>query len=92
MAISPKPMRKHKRVERRGTAAERGYGHKWRVASAAWIAANPSCGACGLIDIRSRMVVDHIKPHRGCMQLFWDRSNWETLCKTCHNQKTARGR
>ena len=35
-------------------------------------------------------VVDHIIPHKGDKVLFWDRSNWQPLCKTCHDTKTAR--
>jgi 5-methylcytosine-specific restriction protein A len=33
-------------------------------------------------------VVDHIIPHRGDPTLFWDESNWQPLCKKCHDQKT----
>lgn len=30
-------------------------------------------------------VVDHIKPHKGDPELFWDTGNWQPLCKTCHD-------
>ena len=30
-------------------------------------------------------VVDHIIPHRGDKTLFWDETNWQSLCKTCHD-------
>lgn len=33
-------------------------------------------------------VVDHIVPHRGDEKLFWDKSNWQALCKRCHDSKT----
>lgn len=33
-------------------------------------------------------VVDHIVPHRGDQKLFWDESNWQALCKHCHDTKT----
>ena len=33
-------------------------------------------------------VVDHIKPHRGDAKLFWDETNWQPLCKSCHDHKT----
>jgi 5-methylcytosine-specific restriction protein A len=33
--------------------------------------------------------VDHIKPHKGDMTLFWDRTNWQSLCGPCHSAKTA---
>ena len=34
-------------------------------------------------------VVDHIQPHRGDPKLFWDQSNWQSLCKRCHDKKTG---
>jgi len=34
-------------------------------------------------------VVDHIKPHRGDRELFWDQSNWQALCKAHHDKKTG---
>jgi 5-methylcytosine-specific restriction protein A len=33
-------------------------------------------------------VVDHIKPHKGDMTLFWDENNWQSLCKMHHDRKT----
>ena len=33
-------------------------------------------------------VVDHIRPHKGNRELFWDRTNWQSLCKQCHDRKT----
>ncbi|WP_338056068.1 HNH endonuclease signature motif containing protein [Thermanaerosceptrum fracticalcis] len=35
------------------------------------------------------IVVDHIRPHKGDYELFWDESNWQPLCKQCHDRKTA---
>jgi 5-methylcytosine-specific restriction protein A len=32
--------------------------------------------------------VDHIKPHRGDNVLFWDQSNWQSLCHRHHSVKT----
>jgi 5-methylcytosine-specific restriction protein A len=32
--------------------------------------------------------VDHIQPHRGDYELFWDSDNWQPLCATCHGRKT----
>jgi len=34
-------------------------------------------------------VVDHIVPHKGDADLFWQRTNWQPLCKPCHDRKTA---
>jgi 5-methylcytosine-specific restriction protein A len=69
----------------RGTAAQRGYGSKWRKVRAYYLAKNPICLRCG--DIAT--VVDHITPHKGNMQLFWATTNWQPLCKPCHDRKTA---
>lgn len=63
----------------------------WKRESAAFRRANPLCAHCaevGLV-VPSREV-DHIRPHRGDMALFRDRTNWQALCKPCHSRKTAR--
>jgi 5-methylcytosine-specific restriction protein A len=76
---------------RRESAARRGYGRRWREASKAFLAEHPLCAECarrGATALAS--VVDHIQPHRGDQDLFWDRSNWQPLCKPCHDRKTAR--
>lgn len=62
------------------------YDHCWRKARAAWLAEHPLCEDCqrrGIVAAAS--VVDHIKPHRGDLALFWDRANWQALCKPCHD-------
>ncbi len=35
-------------------------------------------------------VVDHIVPHKGDQQLFWDTRNWQSMSKPCHDKKTAK--
>lgn len=30
-------------------------------------------------------MVDHIIPHKGDQQLFWDEGNWQSLCKDHHD-------
>ncbi len=30
-------------------------------------------------------LVDHIVPHRGDMELFWDEDNWQSSCNWHHN-------
>lgn len=76
--------------QHRGSANDRGYGHKWRVARLEFLAANPLCCHCREVNrISAATVVDHKTPHKGDMRLFWDRSNWQALCETCHNRKTA---
>jgi 5-methylcytosine-specific restriction protein A len=75
----------------RPSAARRGYGPRWRRARVAYLAQHPLCAAC---QAEGRAVpatvVDHVVPHRGDPDLFWDESNWAALCKRCHDAKTAR--
>lgn len=86
----------HKFVERRqadakrGSASARGYGSKWQRAREAFLQDNPLCVRCTMLDlVVAATVVDHIKPHKGDPILFWSRSNWQALCKPCHDVKTA---
>jgi 5-methylcytosine-specific restriction protein A len=70
----------------RRTAADRGYNARWRKARKSYLMRHPQCVACGHVA----EVVDHIVPHKGNQQLFWDTTNWQSLCHRCHNAKTAR--
>ena len=42
--------------------------------------------ACGKIA----NVVDHIKPHKGDIDLFYATDNLQSLCKPCHDQHKQR--
>ena len=89
----PHAVERERKYEReRGSAAKRGYGSKWRKASKGFLALpeNAPCRICkgrGIVTLA--VLVDHIIPHRGDKQLFWRRSNWQPLCKKCHDTKTA---
>ncbi|WP_346769576.1 HNH endonuclease [Cupriavidus oxalaticus] len=75
---------------RRGSAASRGYDSKWRREREQYLRENPLCVRHLAEEaVVASMVVDHIIPHRGDMKLFWRRSNWQALCKPCHDRKTA---
>ena len=77
--------------ERRGSAAARGYGARWRKARALYLSRHPLCAEClRLGRTVAASVVDHIRPHKGSRTLFWDERNWQALCKPCHDAKTAR--
>ena len=44
------------------------------------------CRPCAVQGRKVRSsVVDHIRPHRGDRQLFFDEKNWQALCKPCHD-------
>ncbi|MGO4543826.1 HNH endonuclease signature motif containing protein [Paenibacillus sp. 2TAB23] len=75
----------------RGTAYQRGYGSQWRKARIEFLRKHPlTCTATlgGLVI--EATVVDHITPHKGDKVLFWERVNWQVLCKPCHDSRTAR--
>ena len=80
------------RPDERGTAADRGYDHRWRKYRLAFLAENPLCVECEKLGmVVEATVVDHIIPHRGDYELFWNHENHEGLCETHHNRKTGRG-
>lgn len=74
----------------RCNACERGYDRKWRRARAAYLAAHPLCAECGKHGrLEPATVIDHVVPHKGDSSRFWDQSNWQPMCKRCHDRKTA---
>lgn len=71
------------------------YNSRWQKAREGHLRSHPLC-----VDHLSRgmtvaaTVVDHKVPHRGDSALFWDRDNWQSLCKPCHDgwkQRQERG-
>ena len=73
----------------RPSAESRGYNGRWRKVRAAYHRKHPLCVRC-MADGRyvKATVVDHIVPHRGDQKLMWDESNYQALCKKCHDKKT----
>ena len=75
---------------RRGSAHERGYNVRWQKARVTYLSRNPLCVRCDAEGrIAAASVVDHIVPHKGDQDVFWDTSNWQSLCARCHNVKTS---
>lgn len=62
----------------------------WKQLRHSHLAANPLCVEC-LRDNKRRVatVVDHVEPHRGNLDLFFDTTNLQSLCKLHHDRKTA---
>lgn len=56
---------------------------------------HPLCAECERSGrLTAATVVDHIVPHKRDQALFWDRDNWQPLCKLCHDsikQREERG-
>lgn len=81
---------KLKRIDNRPSSAQRGYDTRWRSARELFLADEPLCRNCMLQNIiKGADVVDHIIPHRGDHDLFWDQTNWQPLCYSCHSIKTT---
>lgn len=88
------PKHKPKRAARKQSAE-----WHWMYSTREWVddlrptqlLLEPMCRECAKRHLRTRAtVVDHIKPHRGDWLIFTDRGNLQSLCKRCHDQKTAR--
>lgn len=70
----------------------RGYDSRWRAARVNFLRQHPLCVGLmckGRGDAIPASIVDHVIPHRGDQALFWDENNWQPLCVSCHNRKTA---
>lgn len=62
----------------------------WKTARRRWLQVHPLCVDCASLGlVVEAKEVDHIEPHRGDVVKFWDRKNWQGLCKPCHSRKTA---
>lgn len=84
-------MREKHRKELRGSSSARGYGYKWQKIRARFLALHPICQECERLGIvKAATDVDHIVPHRGDMNLFYDIENLQALCHECHSRKTAK--
>lgn len=79
------------RAAKGASSAARGYGYRWQRERAAFLAENPLCVMCSTdLSPVAATVVDHKTPHGGNDALFWDKSNWQPLCKKCHDSVKQR--
>ena len=59
---------------------------EWRAGRAQFLAENPLCEECRSTGrITPATVVNHRIPHKGDLALFWDRTNWQSVCKPHHD-------
>jgi 5-methylcytosine-specific restriction endonuclease McrA len=63
---------------------------QWRKLRQAHLMSNPLCVMCQQLDwIEAATVVDHVTPHRGDRELFFN-SPLQSLCAMHHNSTKAR--
>ncbi|RWR29465.1 HNH endonuclease [Sinirhodobacter populi] len=77
----------------RPNSSQRGYTGAWEKASKAFLKRRPVCAMCGkTLDLETprAAVVDHIRAHKGDRDLFWDKTNWQRLCRPCHSSRKQR--
>ncbi|MGG7518829.1 HNH endonuclease [Allorhizobium undicola] len=75
----------------RGSASERGYNHRWNKARSTFLASHPLCIGC-LAEGRTEAaaVVDHVDPHHGDPDKFWNTSMWQPCCRWHHDSVKQR--
>lgn len=92
-----------KEEQQRGRLSDREYNHRrpdyhslyhsrrWARLRIQKLSQHPWCAMC--LQLGKRTVageVDHIIPHKGNRDLFYDENNFQSLCTSCHSRKTAK--
>ncbi len=61
------------------------YGRRWKKRARQWRAEHPLCSNClAQGRVVAAEVTDHIVPHRGDINLFWQ-GELTSLCASCHS-------
>lgn len=68
---------------------------RWKGLRIAQLTQEPLCRYCiEAEEVTAATIADHIKPHKGDLDLFYDPSNLQSLCKAHHDgakQRIDRG-
>lgn len=94
MPTLPTPLPRSKQYDRqRGSAAKRGYDHKWRAVRILKLQRNPFCQDCEAAGFFLMPATEphHIKKVSEFPELRLDIGNLISLCKSCHSKRTRRG-
>lgn len=62
------------------------YSARWRQLRKDFLKKFPFCFVCG----EKATIADHITPHRGNPDLFYNEDNLQPMCQSCHSKKTLR--
>ena len=65
---------------------------RWKASRLGFLRAHPLCADSFKRHkeiVAAAVEVDHIVPHKEDWARFWDPTNWQGLCKSCHSMKTA---
>jgi 5-methylcytosine-specific restriction protein A len=74
----------------RPSAHKRGYNKAWQRYRIGYLIEHPLCVLCEREGrVTAATVVDHVLPHQGDEERFWDEANHMALCARCHSRKTA---
>lgn len=64
---------------------------RWQRMRERHLSDQPLCMFClASEDVTPATVCDHIRPHKGNEDLFFDASNIQSLCKQCHDRDKQR--
>jgi len=78
------------RWQKRKGSTERGYNYRWQQFRDSFLKAHPLCEECKRNGkVTPATDVDHIVPHKGNKNIFWDENNLQALCHACHARKTV---
>ena len=60
------------------------YSARWKQSRKEFLKKYPYCFLCGA----KATIADHIQPHRGNVELFYNEDNLQPMCQSCHSKKT----
>ena len=59
---------------------------RWKATRLFQLGTHPMCCLCEEAGkLTPACIVDHIVPHKGDVDLFFDPNNLQSLCKSCHD-------
>lgn len=91
LIVRQRQQAKKQQDARRGSSTARGYDADWRRLRSAFLSKHPLCLFCeGIGCITEASVVDHVISFTERPELRLEWSNLRSLCKQCHDRRTAR--